>query len=312
MMRPIIFIGSSLDEPSLWQSLEQRQRKGGRGLRELRPRSYLVTPTLSRTRRSLLSAHNIVWLPMTAEEFTSEVLTKLQDDARAGIAALATVISSGRQAKATIPTVETLALDPLRATDYLIGQEPEWSDIQSGRSIARQVDGDISELITRSFSRQGLRGIVVISGTAGSGKSSSLMRAVLRLVISGRKVGWIDRDFEISPRDILQCMRADSSPEILAINDAARYGSELSPLVQEIAKLDDRPLVIVEVRSGNRERLIVGGSTLRYSDIRYSDAPSRGSRYRWLARRFGSRKSTRSVEGTALFRSRKGFQGASE
>ena len=61
LSRPVIFIGTSLDEPPLWQYLELRRQKGGRRDRELRPRSYLVTPTLLRSRRALLAEFNIVW-----------------------------------------------------------------------------------------------------------------------------------------------------------------------------------------------------------------------------------------------------------
>ena len=78
MMRPFVFIGSSLDEPPLWQHLELRRNKGGRGQRELRPRSYLVTPSLPRARQALLGVFNTVWLQMTAEEFAGQVLSKLQ------------------------------------------------------------------------------------------------------------------------------------------------------------------------------------------------------------------------------------------
>jgi hypothetical protein len=43
---PFVFIGSPLDEPTLWQSIESRRWKGGRGQQELRPRSYLVSPSV--------------------------------------------------------------------------------------------------------------------------------------------------------------------------------------------------------------------------------------------------------------------------
>jgi hypothetical protein len=50
--RPIIFIGSKLDEPPLWQNIELRGLRGLRGLHEFRPRSYLVIPTLDKAKGS--------------------------------------------------------------------------------------------------------------------------------------------------------------------------------------------------------------------------------------------------------------------
>ncbi|MGC2215069.1 MAG: SIR2 family protein [Silvibacterium sp.] len=82
---PFVFIGSVLEEPTLWQSIEVRRLKGGRDQRELRPRSYLVNPTLSPAKRPLLAEFNVVWLAMTAEEFSERVLSKLGDSATEGL-----------------------------------------------------------------------------------------------------------------------------------------------------------------------------------------------------------------------------------
>jgi hypothetical protein len=43
--RPVVFVGTRLDESTLWQNIEIRRARGSRELRELRPRSYLVTPS---------------------------------------------------------------------------------------------------------------------------------------------------------------------------------------------------------------------------------------------------------------------------
>src|ERR1035437_7341902 len=40
----IVFVGTRLEESPLWQHIEMRQMRGVRGMQELRPRSYLVTP----------------------------------------------------------------------------------------------------------------------------------------------------------------------------------------------------------------------------------------------------------------------------
>ena len=80
-----IFIGTQLDETPFWQHLQLRQARGDEDIAELRPRSYVVIPFLDFPRRDLLAEYNIVWIPMTAEEFTSKVLVPLSGGAKKGI-----------------------------------------------------------------------------------------------------------------------------------------------------------------------------------------------------------------------------------
>jgi SIR2-like domain len=85
--RPFVFIGTQLEEPPLWQHIELRKHRGDYGTRELRPRSYLVVPSLDAARRSLLSDYNIVWVRMTAQDFEAQVLTQLRPVREAGLTA---------------------------------------------------------------------------------------------------------------------------------------------------------------------------------------------------------------------------------
>src|SRR5207245_1622655 len=74
---PFVFVGTALDEPSLWQYIELRQERGERGVKELRPRSYLVTPSLDLAKQALLAEYNVQWLPLRAEEFVQSFLGQL-------------------------------------------------------------------------------------------------------------------------------------------------------------------------------------------------------------------------------------------
>jgi hypothetical protein len=70
--RPVIFVGTELDEPPLWQQIAIRQQRRA-GAPELRARGYLVTPKLSRARREVLGGFNVVWLSMSHQEFAERV-----------------------------------------------------------------------------------------------------------------------------------------------------------------------------------------------------------------------------------------------
>lgn len=139
---PFVFIGSPLDEPTLWQSVEGRKRKGGRDQREFRPRSYLVNPSLPAAKRALLAEFNVVWLQMTAEEFSETVLMKLSDAAATGLGHIHASDVSSSQGR-VIHSVAELAVYPDLKNEYLLGNQPIWADIQSGRAVEREHDSEV-------------------------------------------------------------------------------------------------------------------------------------------------------------------------
>lgn len=245
----VVFVGTKLDEPPLWQQIEQRLHKGGdHGTRELRPRSYLVTPHLDRARQALLAEFNVIWIPASAEEFVSILSSELRPQLDAGQQLIAR--SAGpRGARNQLLEVGTLAAAPVRRTDFLLGQEPTWSDIQSGRAIVRDVDQTVAA------ASDGMRadpagGLVSIVGTAGSGKSSTLMREALRLTAAGVRVGWVDRETDLTTRQIRDHMRAADGPDVLAIDDGETFGSELASLVKDVVDSNRPAMVLVAVRAG--------------------------------------------------------------
>ena len=252
--RPIIFVGSNLNEPSLWQNIEIRKAKGARGAFEMRPRSYLVTPHLDRSRRARLSDFNISWIPMTAKEFSEQVLAKLSDAKKIGL----TSLKSKKTESSThweLPDVGDLATTPLCSSEFLLGQEPIWADIQSGRAVERASDNQFWGKFLSAFSEKP-RGVFIVSGTAGSGKSTTLMRLALRITESGQRVAWIDKRSRISHKQIISSIEKESPPNVLAMDDADFLGLGLSSLLQKLSTLPSNPLIIIALRSGVIDRYI--------------------------------------------------------
>ena len=253
---PVVFIGTKLDEPPLWQHLIMRHGPGSRQMRELRQRSYLVTPKLDRAREALLTDFNVVWVPMTAEEFTLRVLCQLGGSFAIGHRFLAARASNAVGRPAPLPDVTDLSQNPTEQSDFLIGSEPIWADIQSGRAIVRECDAEVWATVEAALKRGGLRGFVTITGTAGSGKSTSLMRVCLRLVAEGVRVGWIDRTSDFSPGQIRVTMRSEHAPAVLAIDDADMYGTELSRLIRDVTLGGSKPLLLIEVTASKMDHVI--------------------------------------------------------
>ncbi len=70
--RPFVFIGTTLDEVVLWKHVElERQANGNR--RPTHP-SFLIAPSLTRARQTLLASHRIHWIPATAAEIAERML----------------------------------------------------------------------------------------------------------------------------------------------------------------------------------------------------------------------------------------------
>ena len=254
--RPFVFVGTQLDEPPLWQHIELRRHRGGRGLRELRPRSYLVTPKLDAARRSLLAEYNVIWLPFTAEELTAEVLAKLQPAAETGLRTLQHDTSANPLEPREVPFVSSLATNPTQTSEFLIGERPIWADIQTERAILRDCDEELWTGITTALLATALKGVIVVTGTAGAGKSTALMRVALRLNAEGQTVGWIDTEGSLTPHEIRAAMRSNDAPLILAIDDADMYGSELSSMARELSRRPPYPLIIVGVRAGRVDSVV--------------------------------------------------------
>lgn len=256
LCRPVIFIGSELDEGPLWQNIEIRSDKGGRGTREMRPRSYLVTPELGRAKAERMAHFNCVWIQMTAGEFAHEVLPELAPATAQGLEALHALSDQRSDVRREGPLVSTLATRPNDQSDYLLGQEPIWADIQSGRSVERDYDESLWNTCTAADGPLQNHGVLLLSGTAGSGKSSSLMRLALRLSASGRPVVWVSKDLSIHPRDLVSQFHSGLASQVLAIDDADLFGSELAPMLREIMKTRNGTLAAIAMRSHAVERIV--------------------------------------------------------
>ncbi len=253
---PFVFVGTRLDEAPLWQHIQLRSNRGGSGLGELRPKSFLVTPHLDKAREVALSQYNVEWVPMKADQFATEILSKLENTIPKGINSISKKTAAGGPKESIIPEVSSLVGGDLVRTDFLLWSEPIWSDILSGRAIIRDSDRELWEKIRDLRKAKGARGIVLLSGTAGSGKSTALMRIALRFSSDGVHVGWVDRESETSLRGIRAACYKGNAPELIAIDDADLLGADLGPTLRECCLRAPYPLFLLGVRSNRVDRAL--------------------------------------------------------
>ena len=256
LQRPVLFIGTELEEPPLWQAIELRKRATGR---DLRKRSFLVTPTISRSKRDFLERElHVQHLPMRLDEFYEQVFKQAADGST-------TYFDSRRQKslwEGTLmrpPLVAALSVEPTVADvpgEYLLGRSPTWLDLTEGRAAQREYEADLARILENTLEDEsGPRPAVILTGTAGSGKSTALMRVALALSAKGIDCGWTSSDFDVSPRDLRAAASLGEVPPVLMLDDAGRYGSEASLLTRDLRLAENNPLLVLAVRSGRVERI---------------------------------------------------------
>ena len=251
--RPIVFVGSSLDEDLFWAHLELRGVKNRRQGPELRQRSYLIVPELNRSREALLGRYNVVWLKMTAEEL-AKVFSNFSKERKDGHYALRDEMSSSYPTR--FSTVYDLAQRSTQTEEYLLGAEPTWKDVDSGRIAHRVCFDTIWKQINFLRAAPREQRIIVVTGTAGVGKTSALMVLAMRLSSEGLTVGWMDRDIHFDRRNFRNAISQSSNLDALFINDADVYGHGLSEMIREAIERKPRLILLCEIRSSKIDQSI--------------------------------------------------------
>ena len=249
---PVVFVGTELDEPPLWQQMELRRTRERR-VRELRPGSYLITPSMPLARRAMLEQFNIQLVQMTAEQFATAVLAQMESAKRKGLQAIATREARRPGRRLLTPVAELRTEQDDRTGDFLLGRQPTWADITTGRAVKREFEDDLRLQIKNSGAR-----LIVITGTAGAGKSATLMRIALDFASEGQNVAWLDSDTDEYVHAIRNAVR-NANPDIVAVDDADNFGVNTSSLLEQIVADNKDITVIATVRSTRFDRLDIQG-----------------------------------------------------
>lgn len=249
----IILVGTELDESILWHHIELRDAKLSKAAREFRPRSFIVCPRLSLAKQGLLEQYKITWIAATAEQFASEVLSTLTAEAAEGLTNIRQEFDLTSDRPDNIRPVSDLVANPPRSrTEYLLGEHPQWSDILEDKAVERSSDQELRRQIAtpRTTSNQGR--VHLVTGTAGAGKSTTLMRAALGLSAAGESVGWVGTDTEVSARSIGEVAESGKF-SVLAIDDLDRYGTFAPKLLRRICLSSSIKLVLASIRASKVE-----------------------------------------------------------
>ncbi len=244
MSSPVVFVGTELNEPPLWQHLELRGPRGPG--RERRPRSYLVCPTLPTARKAMLRNFNVEWIPAGQSEFIDEVLGPMSVEREQGAETLKRR-RAPRLAADVLRKVSELRTQPSEdIREFMMGREPEWADLaEGGYAIVRAFEAKLGAKIERDKPR-----LVVLTGTAGCGKSTTLMRLGLEQHASGQDVRWLDLTNNVSLGRITQEVKHEA-PSVLLIDDLHLLGESVGVFLSGLLESCPNLTVIGALRSSS-------------------------------------------------------------
>lgn len=245
-LHPVLYVGTELDEPPLWTYIEAR---GEKPKREFRPRSYLITPSLGRARAVSLAGYNITRIEATAKGFGEEVLASLETDARDGVKSIGSRVEAEDQRRILLPLLDIIddAQDDER--ELLLGREPRWSDITHGYAFERESDRTLSALVSDENPR-----LLLITGTAGSGKTVTAMRLVLDQAATGKDVAVLNPETDAQFRALVASVQA-GKPDILFIDELDRFGRATGDLVSDLLDASPDLRIVACIRSSRLESI---------------------------------------------------------
>ena len=199
----------------------------------------------------MLKRFNIEHIQMDARQFGELVLASMTDAINAGHDRLSGAAVRGRRGL-RIPSVSELRQEnpEINLGQYLLGRAPTFRDISDGFAVQRSFEEDI--LLDSSFLESR---VLLITGTAGTGKSTALKRLALSLDADGRNVGWFDpTTAEVGIRATRAAI-TESDYDYVLIDDVDLFAAQTGPLLKELAEAPGAPKIIAAARSTRAESL---------------------------------------------------------
>ncbi len=157
----------------------------------------------------------------------------------------------GSTRSSNVKFVSDLSQTNIKLTEYLLGEEPTWSDIQNNKVAIRECFHSLWNELTKVRVSTSNNELILVTGTAGVGKSSALMWAALKLQADGAIVGWVDAENKLTYREFIDSINSAEVIDALFINDADIYGAQLSKILSVLLNQHPKLLIVIEARSTN-------------------------------------------------------------
>jgi hypothetical protein len=260
-----VFVGTQLDEPLFWQYIEIRHQRE-RDAPERRPKSFLVSPSISKPMETVLDRYNIVPVRATGREFFEWLEGACPPHKREAILRVldpslepALLAAEEGRPRWDVSLAEyfhsffkTPVLAPRegRRSMFLLGSPPTWGDIAAGIDAHREVSDEI-KLKLEAALENGEPDLFVISASAGSGKSTLAKRAAAQLIGEGHTVFYSEGESRPDPERLSQYVRILDRRVLLMLDHAGWDLREIGEFYDRTKTLPHKPIVVVVARSND-------------------------------------------------------------
>jgi ABC-type cobalamin/Fe3+-siderophores transport system ATPase subunit len=268
-----IFVGTDLNEDLFESYIEARQGKAGYG--ELRPKSFLITPSLSPIKKeNFKSQYNVHHISGTTEDFLKWLqiikadLPKKNEILRTTFPNLLNIYDFAKLTDISSSVISSFALGFERVprefivkserSAYLLGANPTWNDLYKDFDIPRDVTNitfDNILKVLQSNDEWEKQKIFTFLGSAGAGKTTILKRLGLRLTQSGYTVFLCNTDFLPRTNLIFEVLKAIDERVVIVFDNAKNLVKDIPIMVAEFAKLKNPPVIILGLRKNFRHKL---------------------------------------------------------
>lgn len=248
--KAVVFVGTRLGEAPFYHYLQMRAQRG-KGAPEFRERQ--------------LEAQNMVVLPATAQEFLETLVPEVEGRVPTRFAPLkgryphqigALTANAFESQSAVLRQFEFVQVAPpvqhrptATRTQFFLGAEPTWDDIRDAVDAMRAAAAEFLELVNRDADGKHL---FVLSGHAGSGKSTMLKRLAFELEALGRNVYFAKDTSALETGPVLEFMRALAGRRVyFFVDDAANQLEGVAEIIEQASDesavmfvVADRPHVL--------------------------------------------------------------------
>lgn len=248
---PTLFITDSVNSLSFWNWISDRD---GGDANFLMP-AYLVCPSLPDHYVSLLARYNVLWIESTVKDFANKYLVSSRQEYAEGRASISRRRGRGNN-EDSISITTKINNGEVGSREYLLGRIPNWGDIIQGYSVRLS---EQKRVIDRLRNNEGLGNVVLLTGTAGAGKTTILMQCALDLRAQHKNVAWIGVDNSLPIGEIIERV-LDGDYDYVFVDDVDRFGDAAVRLLQQlnVGRVKKRTIV-AGVRSV-RENVVIGAS----------------------------------------------------
>lgn len=269
---PTVFIGTELDEQIFEKYIEARE--GKYGFRELRPKSFIITPNLSPVKiDNFRNNYNVHYIQGTSESFLNWLdsikneLPEKKEILKNTFPNLLDVLEyadlTGTSKKSILLFSKSFRrvpkeIRPIKErSGYLLGTSPRWNDIVRELDVPRTINTTlISEIEKIENKNHDKINIISLIGSAGSGKSTILKRLGIQLSQKGNTVFLSYSDFIPKPNEITEVISNINEQVIILFDNARNVLHQLPLLIETFLKeLKRIPIIILAIRTNFSTRL---------------------------------------------------------